>query len=74
MSTITKAKLDRRYLELLRLFPLRPIRNKRELEQAMRIAGHLATYNEDSLPRGGETISMPSRSSSKTISGGIVPR
>ena len=52
MSTITKAKLDRRYLELLRLFPLRPIRNKRELEQAMRIGGHLAAYNEDSLPSG----------------------
>ena len=32
--------------------PLRPIRNQRERERAMRIAGHLATFNEDSLPRG----------------------
>lgn len=52
MSTATSAKPDRRYLNLVREFPLRPIRSKRELERAMKIAGHLATYDEGTLPRG----------------------
>jgi HTH-type transcriptional regulator/antitoxin HigA len=52
MSTATTAKLDSRYLKLVREFPLRPIRNKRELATAMKIAGHLATYEEGTLPAG----------------------
>ena len=52
MSTTTITKPDRRYLNLVRQFPLRPIRNKRELDQAMKIAGHLATYDEGTLPPG----------------------
>jgi HTH-type transcriptional regulator/antitoxin HigA len=52
MSTATSPKPDRRYLELVREFPLRPIRNKRELGRAMKIAGHLATYVEGTLARG----------------------
>ena len=52
MSTATSAKPDRRYLNLVRQFPLRPIRSKRELDRAMKIAGHLATYDEDTLPAG----------------------
>ena len=52
MSTATVAKPDRLYLNLVRQFPLRPIRSKRELDQAMKIAGHLATYDEGTLPRG----------------------
>lgn len=51
MSTATPS-LDRNYLALVRRFPLRPIRTKRELAQAMKIAGHLATYDEGTLPRG----------------------
>ena len=52
MSTATSAKPDRHYLDLVREFPLRPIRNKRELGRAMKIAGHLATYDEGSLTTG----------------------
>lgn len=52
MSTVTSAKTDRRYLSLVRQFPLRPIRSKRQLDQAMKIAGHLATYDEGTLPSG----------------------
>ena len=52
MSTATPAKTDRRYLNLVRQFPLRPIRNKRDLDRALKIAGHLATYDEGSLPAG----------------------
>ena len=52
MSTATSAKPDRRYLNLVRQFPLRPIRSKRELDRAMKIAGHLATYDEGTLPAG----------------------
>jgi HTH-type transcriptional regulator/antitoxin HigA len=52
MSTASSPKPDRRYLELVRNFPLRPIRTKRELSQAMKIAGQLATYDEGTLPRG----------------------
>jgi HTH-type transcriptional regulator/antitoxin HigA len=52
MTIATPAKLDRGYLELLRHFPLRPIRSKRELDRAMKIAGHLATYDEGTLPVG----------------------
>jgi HTH-type transcriptional regulator/antitoxin HigA len=52
MSTALSPKLDRRYLNLIRQFPLRPIRSQRELRAAMKIAGHLATYDEGTLPRG----------------------
>jgi HTH-type transcriptional regulator/antitoxin HigA len=52
MSTAASLKLDRHYLNLVRQFPLRPIRNQRELKQAMKIAGHLATYDEGTLPAG----------------------
>jgi HTH-type transcriptional regulator/antitoxin HigA len=52
MSSATSVKSDRRYLDLVREFPLRPIRVKRELDQAMKIAGHLATYDEGTLPPG----------------------
>jgi HTH-type transcriptional regulator / antitoxin HigA len=52
MSTATSTKPDRRYLALVHEFPLRPIRTKRDLDRAMKIAGHLATYDEGSLPRG----------------------
>jgi len=52
MSSATPAKTDRRYLHLVRQFPLRPIRSKRELDRAMKIAGHLATHDEGTLPRG----------------------
>ncbi len=52
MSIATSLKADRRYLDLVRKFPLRPIRSKRELDQAMKIAGHLAIYEEGTLPRG----------------------
>lgn len=51
MSTATPS-LDRGYLALVRRFPLRPIRTKRELAQALKIAGHLATYDEGTLSRG----------------------
>jgi HTH-type transcriptional regulator / antitoxin HigA len=36
----------------MRQFPLRPIRTKRDLDQAMKVAGHLAMYDEGTLPRG----------------------
>jgi HTH-type transcriptional regulator / antitoxin HigA len=52
MSTATSAKVDRRYLNLVRQFPLRPIRSQRELDRAMKLAGHLATYDEGTLPLG----------------------
>ena len=52
MSTTTSPKTDRRYLNLVRQFPLRPIRGKRDLDRAMKIAGHLATYDEGTLPPG----------------------
>jgi HTH-type transcriptional regulator/antitoxin HigA len=52
MSTTTSRKTDRRYLNLVRQFPLRPIRSKRDVGRAMRIAGHLATYDEGTLPPG----------------------
>ena len=49
MSTAQKAKPDARYLDLIREFPLRPIRNQRVLDRAMKIAGSLATYDEGTL-------------------------
>lgn len=52
MSSATSPPLDRDYLALVRRFPLRPIHSKRELDQAVKIAGHLATYDEGTLPRG----------------------
>src|SRR5687767_3393019 len=44
-SGAAAVKTDRRYLILVRQFPLRPIRSKRDLERAMKIAGHFATYD-----------------------------
>jgi HTH-type transcriptional regulator / antitoxin HigA len=52
MSTAISTTIDERYLNLVRQFPLRPIRNKRSLDQAMKIAGHLATFDEGTLSRG----------------------
>jgi HTH-type transcriptional regulator / antitoxin HigA len=52
MSTTSSPGTDRRYLNLVRQFPLRPIRSKRDLDRAMKIAGHLATYDEGTLPPG----------------------
>ena len=52
MSSAAPAKTDRRYLNLVRQFPVRPIRSKRELGRAMKIAGHLATYDEGTHPSG----------------------
>lgn len=52
MSTAARPTPDRRYLALIRQFPLRPIRGKGELTQAMKLAGHLATYDEGTLPSG----------------------
>jgi HTH-type transcriptional regulator / antitoxin HigA len=52
MSTAPSAQLDRRYLNLVRQFPLRPIRAKREMDRALKIAGQLATYEEGTLSRG----------------------
>ncbi len=52
MSIAPSAKPDRQYLNLVRQFPLRPIRTKRDLDRATKIAGHLATYEEDTLPVG----------------------
>ena len=52
MSTTASPKPDRRNLNLVREFPLRPIRTKRELDRAMKIAGHLATFDEGTLPAG----------------------
>jgi len=52
MSAAGSIKPDRRRLNLVRQFPLRRIRGKRELDRAMKIAGHLATYDEAALQRG----------------------
>jgi HTH-type transcriptional regulator/antitoxin HigA len=52
MSTTNPSKAGRRYLELVREFPLRPIRSKRELDRAMKLAGHLAINDEGTLSRG----------------------
>jgi HTH-type transcriptional regulator/antitoxin HigA len=52
MSTTSLSQPDRQYLNLVRRFPLRPIRGKRHLAEAMKIAGHLATYDEGALARG----------------------
>jgi antitoxin component HigA of HigAB toxin-antitoxin module len=52
MSAAGSIKPDRRRLNLVRQFPLRRIRGKRELDRAMKIAGHLATYDEAALKRG----------------------
>lgn len=51
MSVARTAKLNQSYSELIREFPLRPIRSDRELGRAMKIAGRLATYKEGTLPR-----------------------
>lgn len=52
MSSMISMQVDQRYLALVRRFPLRPIRSKRELDQAMKIAGHLASFVEGTLPKG----------------------
>ena len=51
MSVARTAKPKKSYAELVREFPLRPIRTDRELGRAMKIAGHLAAYKEGTLPR-----------------------
>lgn len=52
MKANAVAKSERRYLELVREFPLRPLRGKRELDQAMKVAGHLAIFDEGTLVPG----------------------
>lgn len=52
MKTTAAAIPDRSYWKLVRQFPLRPLRNEREVARALRVAGHLATYNEGTLSRG----------------------
>lgn len=54
MSSVVAKKIDPRYLELIQEFPLRPIRSKGVLGQAMKIAGHLATYDEGTLSPGAQ--------------------
>ena len=51
MSTAPWAKLDRRYLNLVQQFPLRPIRAKREMDRALKIAGQLATDKKGRIRR-----------------------
>lgn len=52
MSTVISPQPDRRYLNLIRQFPLRSLRTKRELSQALKISGRLATFDEGTLSRG----------------------
>ncbi|HEY2838040.1 MAG TPA: hypothetical protein VGJ26_02745 [Pirellulales bacterium] len=52
MNIATSTAPDRDYLKLIRQFPLRPIRSKRELAAAMKIAGQLAIYDEGTLTAG----------------------
>lgn len=52
MSVARTPKLDKRYAELIHEFPLRPIRNDRDLGRAMKFAGGLAVYDEGTLSRG----------------------
>ena len=49
MSIARTAKANQSYSELIREFPLRPIRSDRELGRAMKIAGRLAIYKEGTL-------------------------
>lgn len=49
MSVARTAKPNQSNSELIREFPLRPIRTDRELGRAMKIAGRLAIYNEGTL-------------------------
>jgi HTH-type transcriptional regulator / antitoxin HigA len=51
MSIVISKRPDRAYLDLIQQFPLRPIHTKRELAQAMKLAGHLATFDEGTLSR-----------------------
>lgn len=51
MSVARTSKSKESHAELIRQFPLRPIRSDRELGRAMTIAGRLAAYNEGTLPR-----------------------
>ncbi len=50
MSIARTAKLDKRYADLIRECPLRPIRNDREFWRAMKVVGKLAVYDEGTLP------------------------
>jgi HTH-type transcriptional regulator/antitoxin HigA len=52
MSIATTTRPDQGYLTLIRQFPLRPIRSKRELAAAIKIVGHLATRDEGKLRAG----------------------
>ena len=52
MSVARTAKVDKRYVELISEFPLRPIRTDRDFERAMKIAGRLAVHDEGTLPPG----------------------
>ena len=49
MSVARTAKPNQSYAELIKEFPLRPIRNDRELGRAMKVAGRLAIYDEGTL-------------------------
>lgn len=49
MSVARNAKLNKSNADLIREFPLRPIRSDRELGRAMKIAGRLAIYEEGTL-------------------------
>jgi HTH-type transcriptional regulator / antitoxin HigA len=51
MSTAKTAQQNKSPAKLIQEFPLRPIRNDRELGRAMKIAGHLAVYREGTLRR-----------------------
>jgi HTH-type transcriptional regulator/antitoxin HigA len=52
MSIVISKRADRAYLDLIHQFPLRPIHTKRELAQAMKLAGHLAMFDEGTLSPG----------------------
>ena len=52
MSVATTTRPDQIYLKLVRKFPLRPIRSKPDLAAAMKVVGHLATYDESALAAG----------------------
>jgi HTH-type transcriptional regulator/antitoxin HigA len=49
MSVARNAKPNKSDADLIREFPLRPIRSDRELGRAMKIAGRLAIYEEGTL-------------------------
>jgi HTH-type transcriptional regulator / antitoxin HigA len=51
MSVARTSKPNKSYAELIRAFPMRPIRTDRELTRAMKVVGQLAAYKEGTLPR-----------------------